>query len=69
MERYFSLSQGALRIPCKIYEPDFGAPRRCILGVHGFGSGKDTEILAALSEEMSIFGAATVCSWRKSPDQ
>lgn len=61
MERYFSLSQGALRIPCKIYEPDFGAPRRCILGVHGFGSGKDTEILAALSEEMSIFGAATVC--------
>ena len=61
MERYFSLSQGPLRIPCKIYEPDFGAPRRCILGVHGFGMGKDTEILTALSEEMSIFGAATVC--------
>lgn len=61
MEWYFSLSQGALRIPCKIYEPDFGAPRRCILGVHGFGSGKDTEILSALSEEMSIFGVATVC--------
>ena len=61
MERYFSLSNGQLRVPCKIYEPDFGAPRRCILGVHGFGTGKDTEILSALSEEMSFFGAATVC--------
>lgn len=61
MERYFSLSLEHLRIPCKIYEPDFGAARRCILGVHGFGTGKDTEILTALSEEMGIFGAATVC--------
>lgn len=61
MERYFSLSNGPLRIPCKIFEPDHGAPRRCILGVHGFGAGKDTEILSALSEEMSLFGAATVC--------
>lgn len=61
MERYFSLSNGHLRIPCRMYEPDFGAPRRCILGVHGFGMGKDTEILTALSEEMSIFGAAMVC--------
>lgn len=61
MERYFSLSQGPLRIPCKIYEPDFGAPRRCILGVHGFGASKDTEILTALSEEMSIFGASMIC--------
>ena len=61
MERYFMLSQGPLRIPCKIYEPDFGAPRRCVLGVHGFGAGKDTHVLSALSEEMSIFGAAMVC--------
>ena len=49
MERYFSLSQGHLRIPCKIYEPDFGAPSRCILGIHGFGGSKDTKILSALS--------------------
>ena len=61
MERYFSLSLEHLRIPCKIYEPDFGAAQRCILGVHGFGAGKDTQILTALSEEMAIFGAATVC--------
>ena len=61
MERYFSLSQASLRIPCKIYEPDFGAPKRCILGIHGFGGSKDTEILTSLSEEMSIFGAAMVC--------
>jgi len=61
MERYFSLSQESLRIPCKIYEPDFGAPKRCILGVHGFGGSKDAEILTTLSEEMSIFGFACVC--------
>lgn len=61
MERYFSLSNERLRIPCKIYEPDFGGPRRCILGVHGFGASKDTEILTALSEEMILFGAAMVC--------
>lgn len=61
MERYFSLSHETLRIPCRIYEPDFGAPKRCILGVHGFGGSKDTEILTALSEEMSIFGSAMIC--------
>lgn len=61
MERYFSLSSEHLRIPCRIYEPDFGAPRRCILGIHGFGTSKDTQILRDLSEEMGIFGAATVC--------
>ena len=38
-----------------MYEPDFGALRRCILGVHGFGGSKDTHILQALSEEMSFF--------------
>ena len=61
MERYFSLSQETLRIPCRIFEPDFGAPKRCILGVHGFGGSKDTEILTSLSEEMSIFGFASIC--------
>ncbi len=61
MERYFSLSNGPLRVPCRMYEPDFGALRRCILGVHGFGGSKDTHILQTLSEEMSFFGAATVC--------
>ena len=61
MERYFSLSNGHLRIPCRIYEPDIGALNRCILGVHGFGAKKDTKILQDLSEEMSMFGSATVC--------
>ena len=61
MVRYFSLSQEHMRIPCKIYEPDFGAPKQCILGVHGFGTDKDTEILSTISEEMSIFGAAMIC--------
>lgn len=61
MVRYFSLSQEHLRVPCKIYEPDLGAPNQCILGVHGFGADKDTELLATVSEEMSLFGAAMIC--------
>jgi alpha-beta hydrolase superfamily lysophospholipase len=61
MERYFTISDGHFRVPCKISEPDFGALRRCILGVHGFGANKDTHVLSALAEEMSVFGAATVC--------
>jgi len=61
MERYFSLSQETLRIPCRICEPDFGAPKHCILGVHGFGASKDAQILTSLSEEMSIFGFASIC--------
>ena len=61
MERYFTISDGQFQVPCKICEPDFGALRRCILGVHGFGAGKDTHVLSALAEEMSVFGAATVC--------
>ena len=60
MEQYFMISDGQLRVPCKITEPEFGTIRRCILGVHGFGAGKDTHVLSALAEEMSVFGAATV---------
>lgn len=61
MERYFTISDGHFRVPCKISEPDFGELHRCILGVHGFGADKDTHVLSALAEEMSVFGAAMVC--------
>lgn len=59
MEKRFMITGGNMAIPCKLYEPD-GPVQRCILGVHGFGGSKDAEILVALSEEMGLFGAATL---------
>lgn len=60
MEANYLLSHGALRIPCRLYEPDFGSVRRVILGVHGFGGSSLDQIQAGIAEEMGIFGAATV---------
>lgn len=60
MERRFVLACGDAEIPCKLYEPDYGPVRRCIIGVHGFGGDKDAAVLVSLSEEMGLFGAATV---------
>ncbi len=60
MEREFLLTEGELRIPCKITEPEYGDIRRIVLGVHGIlGSAKD-DIQESISEEMSMFGAVTV---------
>lgn len=61
MEKTFLLSSDGLEIPCKLYEPDFGQICRCIIGVHGFGGSKDSEVLVSIAEEMGLFGAATVC--------
>lgn len=60
MERSFNLTHGEMVIPCKVFEPDFGPVQRCIVGVHGFGGNKDSQILADIAEEMGLFGAATV---------
>lgn len=60
MERSFTLSHGELEIPCKVYEPDHCTPRRCVIGVHGFCGHKDSDVLQTISEEMGLFGAATV---------
>ena len=60
MERTFSIPQGESGLPMLVTEPDFGAPVRCILGVHGFCGHKACDILSFLSEEMGMFGAVTV---------
>lgn len=60
MERSFTVPQGEYELPMKVSEPDFGSVRRCIIGVHGFCGHKDSEVFEILSEEMGLFGAATV---------
>ena len=60
MERRFILKENGLQIPCVLEEPEFCTVRRCIIGVHGFCGSKDSKILADISEEMGLFGAATV---------
>lgn len=61
MEKTFTVSQGEITLPMKVTEPDFGSVTRCIIGVHGFCGHKNSEVLLSISEEMSLFGAATVC--------
>lgn len=60
MEKTFVLTDNGLQIPCVSTEPEHTAPRRCIIGVHGFCGSKDSPILVDIAEEMGIFGAATV---------
>lgn len=60
MERSFTVPLGEFAIPMKVSEPDFGPVTRCIIGVHGFCGHKDSAVLQSISEEMGLFGAATV---------
>lgn len=61
MERSFTVPQGEFDLPMKVTEPDFGPVTRCVIGVHGFCGHKDSQVLRSISEEMGLFGAATVC--------
>ena len=61
METFFAVPQGEFMLPMRLTEPDFGTPARCILGVHGFCGHKASDVLASVSEEMSLFGSAMVC--------
>ena len=60
MERTFTIPQGEFELPMKVYEPDFGSVTRCVVAVHGLCGHKDSHVLQSISEEMGIFGAATV---------
>ena len=60
MEKSLLLSHGALQIPCRLSQPDFGEVRRIVLGVHGFGGSANDAIQAGIAEEMEMFYAATV---------
>lgn len=60
MERRFILKENGLQIPCVLEEPEYCTVRRCIIGVHGICGSKDSKILVDISEEMGLFGAATL---------
>lgn len=59
MEHRFSITQGSLRIPCRLTEPE-GDIRRLVLGVHGLGGSTDDAIQTAITEEMNLFYAAVM---------
>ena len=60
METKFMISNGERETPCVLREPDFGKPRRVVLGVQGIGGSKDDAILVSIAEEMELFGSAVL---------
>lgn len=59
MEHSFSITQGGLRIPCRLAEPE-GDIRHIVLGVHGLGGSMDDAIQTSIAEEMTLFYAAVM---------
>ncbi len=60
MEMNFTISNGGRNTPCILREPDYGRPRRLVLGVHGIAGCKEDDIQASIAEEMELFGAAVL---------
>ena len=56
MEKNFMLTSGALEIPVKVAESDYGI-RRVVLGVHGLGGSAQDAIQTSLAEEMELFNS------------
>ena len=60
MEMNFNLTNGERITPCILREPDFGRPRRVVIGVHGIGGCKEDGIQVSIAEEMELFGCAVL---------
>ena len=60
LEQKMILARGGLETPCILREPDFGTPRRVVLGVHGIGGSMQDFILESIADEMELFGSAVV---------
>ena len=60
METKFTLSHGAFSTPCILNTPEYGLPRRIVLGVHGFGGSMADEIQAGIAEEMELFSSVVM---------
>lgn len=56
MEQKLTITNGGRNTPCILREPDFGQPRRVVLGVHGIGGSKEDAIQQSIAEEMELFG-------------
>ena len=61
METEYTLRCGPMQIPCRLRLPMAGQPRQVVLGVHGMGGSMDDAIQTGIAEEMTLFGAASVC--------
>jgi len=60
MEQKLTITNGGRKTPCILREPDFGKPRRVVLGVHGIGGSKEDQIQESIAEEMELFGSAVL---------
>lgn len=60
MERTVMLPCEELEVPCKIYDPGYGAIRRVVIGVHGLFGDKESSVIAAVAEEMGFYQTATI---------
>ena len=60
MEQRLTICRGDMVIPCLLCEPGYGAPRRIVLGVHGFGGSMHDTIQTSIAEEMEMFGSVVL---------
>ena len=60
MEREILLQRGGVSVPIYVSEPEYGAPTRLVLGVHGLGGSARDAIQTGIAEEMALFSAVTV---------
>ena len=60
MEQHLTISCGELETPCLLCEPEYGALRRVVLGVHGFGGSMHDAIQDSIAEEMELFGSVVL---------
>ncbi len=60
MEQRLTISCGDMETPCLLWEPDYGALRRIVLGVHGFGGSMRDPIQESIAEEMELFGSVVL---------
>ena len=60
MEQRLMISRGGLETPCILSEPEYGSPRRIVVGVHGFGGSMADPIQVSIAEEMELFGSVSL---------
>ena len=55
MEQDHILTHRALKVSCKLSQPDHGPIQRIVLGVHGITGSAQDQIQTDIAEEMSMF--------------
>lgn len=60
MEKDFILTDGALKVACKLSEPEHGEVLRIVLGVHGLAGSAGDQIQTIIAEEMVLFRSAVL---------